>query len=300
MKFVKPILLVAATVFVHFVEGATCGQLAGVKGKTVEVLRVQTGREGETVRYAMRMDEGKVAPLECDDIVLTGRDASVKLILASGKLSLGPESRIEVAAHSGSGGGNVSNKVNLINLTYGKMRSLIQKAPVSPKGAGKVKEGDVSFRVRTFSAVTGVRGTDFFTSYDHNTGLTEQATLEGSIEVRQTGSSQVVVVEAGHQVSVATTPNAVAEAKERLKSGTSDPSQEPPKQLPDSSAKIAPLKVVPIRESLRNEIRVASVAVQDEKDFSHHKAVEIIGKPETWTFEREKTPDKLNKLKNEF
>ena len=253
--------------------------------------------------------------------MLTGRDSNAKIILANGKVSLGPDSRIEIAQHAKPGEAGALPKVSLISLTYGKMRALIQKRPqggiqkIAPSGqppgapssaqspaAEKPHDStQIEFRVRTFSAVAGVRGTDFFTSYEPNSGLTEQATIEGSVEVQQTGTTQSVLVGPGKQVAVETTPAAIAAYETQLKTGKID--LEPPKAAPAAQPGAAPLKaleVVPIRDSLRNEMRVASAIVRDDKDFAHTKAVEILGKPATWTLEREKIPGKLDQLKNEF
>ena len=53
----------------------TCGQLAGVRGNRVEILRTQTGRkDGEPVRYAIKIAEKSSTPLECDDIIVAGKE----------------------------------------------------------------------------------------------------------------------------------------------------------------------------------------------------------------------------------
>jgi hypothetical protein len=67
-----------------------------------------------------------------------------------------------------------------------------------------------------------------------------------------------------------------------------------------AQAKEEPLKVVPLRDSLRNEIRLVSAAVRDDQDFTHKKAVEALGKPETWVLEREKVPENLKDIQNEY
>lgn len=300
-------------------RGENCGQLAGVKGETVEILRVQRGRDVEKIRHGVRVEPNKVMPLDCDDIVITGRDSNAKIILANAKISLGPDSRIEIAQHAKVGQPAQVPTVSLINLTYGKMRALIQKSPANgktlqpntatpPNSGAKDAAKDatsgsaqINFRVRTFSAVAGVRGTDFFTSYEPHSGLTEQATIEGSVEVQQTGTLQKVVVAEGQQVAVETTPAAVKVYQEQLKSGRVD--FEPPKNQGienKDAASPKPIVVVPIRDSIRSEIRMASVVVKDDKEFTHVKAIETLGKPSTWTLEREPVPSKHDKLKNEF
>lgn len=284
-----------------------CGSLAAVKEK-IEVLRVQPASEsraGESVRYVIA---GKnFLPLECDDIVQSSATGSAKLILGDDKITLAPESRIEIARHSGS---DIKPKVDLLNLTYGKMRGLIKARP--PGKTGERAQGTKgAFRVRTFSAVVGVRGTDLFASYDPNSGMTEQAVLEGKVEVTQVGTQQKVMVEAGQQVSIATTPAAIAAAQKR----TSTPGDESddaatgpvaPSAVPVPAPTVGnvpapePLKVVPIRESVKRDMRVTSAIAKDDPQFTSPSAVSVLGKAETWTLERESIPANLKDLKNEF
>ncbi len=293
----------------------TCGQLAGVRGNEVEILRIQRGRKGlEPVRFAMNISEKSSTPLECDDVVVAGKASSARILLADTKLSLGSESRIEIASHSGaSGAGNNSEShVNILNLTYGKLRALVNRkkdqngntvlgvtkpgslAPSKNAGDSKSK---VTFEIKTFSAVAGVRGTDFFVSYDPNAGLTKQATIEGSVEVTQAGTLQKILVDGGKQVSVETTPQAVRQAQERFRPGQKN---ELPKNLPDMNEPVKPLQIVAITEGIREELRQTSAAVEKDADFSSKKAVETIGQPSTWTIKHEPVPDALKKLKNEY
>lgn len=280
----------------------TCGQLAAVKGQ-VEILRMQAAKG---VRYGFKVLRS-AEPVECDDVILTGRDSSVKVVLPNAKLSLGPDSRFEIAAHAGRG---ATSRVSLLNLTYGKLRALVNKKKsagpdgetevASPSKTGKDgKTPQATFRVKTFSAVVGVRGTDFYTSYEPNSGVTEQATIEGSVEVAQTGTEQKVLVEGGHQVAVTTAPQVLAAARrdEATQAGVQANPESPTAPAP---VPVVPLKVVPIEASVKSDIRVASAIVKDDADFTHAKAVETLGQPATWVLEREKVPEKLKDIKNEF
>jgi energy-coupling factor transporter ATP-binding protein EcfA2 len=283
-----------------------CGQLAGVRGTGVEILRMQRGRS-ENVRYAMKIAEKSVTPIECDDVVLAGKESSARILLADAKLSLGGESRIEIAAHTGAGkSAQAPSHASLINLTYGKLRALVNRkkddatgeTKVIPSGtsapAAKGAKGQITFEIKTFSAVAGVRGTDFFVSYDPNAGTTSQATIEGSVEVAQAGTTQKVLVDAGKEVAVETTASAVRQAQERLKSA------DLPKVLPDANEPVKPLKVVALSESTKMDLRQTSAAVSDDRDFTSKKAIETIGQPSTWTIKRETVPDALKKIKNEY
>jgi hypothetical protein len=236
-------------------------------------------------------------------VVLAGKESSARILLADAKLSLGENSRIEIAAHSGTGK-SVQNPshASLLNLTYGKLRALVNRKqdPVTggtktiqaaPKGQTK---GQITFEIKTFSAVAGVRGTDFFVSYDPNAGTTQQATIEGSVEVQQAGTAQKVLVEAGKEVAVETTPQAVKQAQERFVKA------DLPKQLPNANEPVKPLKVVSLSEVTRMDLRQTSAAVADDKDFTSKQAVETIGQPSTWTIKRETIPENLKKIKNEY
>ncbi len=296
------IALVFALMASHAHGAEICGQLAGVRGTGVEILRMQRGRN-ENVRYAMKIAEKSVTPLECDDVVLAGKESSARILLADAKLSLGSESRIEIAAHSGAGS-SVQNPshASLLNLTYGKLRALVNrkrdeatgetKTQATPTASKAGAKGQVTFEIKTFSAVAGVRGTDFFVSYDPNAGTTSQATIEGSVEVAQAGTTQKVLVEAGREVAVETTPQAVRLAQAR--------NADLPKILPAADEPVKPLKVVALSEVTRMDLRQTSAAVSDDRDFTSKKAIETIGQPSTWTIKRETIPDNLKKLKNEY
>lgn len=310
----KFLLFTLAFVTTATAGAETCGQLAGVRGNEVAILRVQRGRAGkETVRYAMKIAEKSSTPIECDDVVQAGKDSSARVILPNAKLSLGSDTRIEIAAHTGSPKGGDAN-VSLLNLTYGRLRALVNRKAgengetvlTKPQANGKAgavkdakKDAQATFEVKTFSAVAGVRGTDFFVGYDPNTGITQQATIEGAVEVAQAGTMQKVLVDGGKQVSVETTPQAVRLAQARIRSGEDKPS-ELPKKLPGANQDVKPLVVVAINEPTRDELRRTSAAVNDDADFSSKKAVETLGAPRTWTLKREALPDSLKNIKNEY
>ncbi|MEK7357350.1 MAG: FecR domain-containing protein, partial [Bdellovibrionota bacterium] len=159
-----------------------CGQLAGVKGPNVEILRRQS-RTDESVRFGMKIEEGKTSPVECDDVVLTGPDSSAKVVLANAKLTIGPLTRFEIAK-TVKGAATSQPNVSLLNLTYGKLRALVNRkneaaaveaSKKESKESKASKAGLGTFQIKTATAVAGVRGTDFFVGYDANAGVTDQA-----------------------------------------------------------------------------------------------------------------------------
>src|SRR6185295_7780603 len=87
-----------------------------------------------------------------------------------------------------------------LELRYGKARFVIQKGGPRSK-----------FKIKTKSAVLGVRGTDFFVAVNEATGQTETATLRGSVEVKPpVETAQPTTVTAGNTASVAPAPEAAA------------------------------------------------------------------------------------------
>lgn len=269
-------------------EAAICGSLAAVKGQ-VMVLRIKTdaAKAAEQVRHGIV--GANFMPVQCDDVIETGAGGSAKIILGSDRVTLAPDSRVVIAAHSGT---QAKPKVDLLNLTYGKMRGLIQKRPnVGQNGSG-------AFRVKTFSAIAGVRGTDLYVGYNPNLGVTEQAVIEGKVEVTQTGTKQSVMVEGGYQVAVEISPDALTAARVEAKAEKSDSKDA---KLPEKAASdVKPLKVFPIQESVKQSMRVASLIVKDDKEFTSEPAVKILGPSKTWVIEKEDVPSNLKDVDNEF
>jgi hypothetical protein len=268
-------LVLAAFFFGVRAQASSCGSLAAVQGN-VDVLRNQQKAGEESTRFVVN---GKnFLPLECDDIVVTRGQSVAKIILANGKISMGPDSRIEIAGVSGS---VARPDVALVNLAYGKVRALIQKKAKEteePKASGPQS----SFSIKTHTAVAGVRGTDFFVSYDPNSFATDQATLTGKVEVEQKETGQKVIVSAGQQVAV--------EA----------PLANQKKEVEELVQKPKPMKVMAIQESVKHDLRIASAVSKGDKDFTSVEAVKILGTPTAWTIEKEAVPSKYKDLKNEF
>ena len=98
-----------------------------------------------------------------------------------------------------------------INLTYGKIRGIIEKG--GPRS---------HLQIRTRSAVMGVRGTDFFIAENGGAeGSTEITILRGAVEVtpqRKAQSQKPIQVKAGYSAQISTpSARALAEDKPILK-----------------------------------------------------------------------------------
>ncbi len=268
--------LVLGLFFAANAHAASCGSLAAVQG-TVDVLRNQMKAGEEATRFVVN---GKnFLALECDDIIVTRGQSVAKIILANGKISMGPDSRIEIAGISGP---EAKPNVALVNLAYGKVRALIQKKVKEETADPKAPIPQSSFRMKTHTAVAGVRGTDFFVSYDPNSFATDQATLSGQVEVEQKETGQKVLVNPGQQVAV------------------DAPLATQKKEVLELQQKPKPMQVIAIQESTKHDLRIASAVAKSDKDFTSQEAVKVLGSPTAWTIEKEPVPSKYKDLKNEF
>lgn len=294
----KQILLILSICFVlKSYASVNCASLAAVQGK-VEILRVQSAEmlkrsardenapDGDKVASRYMLPGQNFMSLECDDIVVTRENAAAKVVWAQGKLALAPNSRIELMQIMKT----QKNDVSMVNLAYGKLRVIFnhkeggqnsKDKKEDTKNESEALNKTSNFRVKTHTAVAGVRGTDFFVGFDPLNLQTEQATLSGKVEVQSQESGQKVLVESGQQVRVEKPQTSELSGAKKETQNTE-------------------LKVQPIQESMKSELRVASAIVKDDKEFTNAKAVQIIGLPQSWTLEKESVPSKFKDLKNEF
>ena len=289
-------------------DARDCGRMNRIKGD-VDILRLKSDSKDNT-RVAVAA-QAKSA-LRCDDIVVTGRSSRAVLRLKGkgGVLTMGPLARIEIETYKSKA--STAKDTQSLKLLYGKVRALIKKQDQVPiKKNEKSSEGNddkglgYRLRITTPSAVAGVRGTDFFVSHNANTAITEQATIEGTVEVQRAvkvdtpkssdtkvfekPTSQVVKVTGGKQVTVASVGEVATKTPEKKKEKTETPAPVLP-----------PLKVVPIVPEVLDEIRQTSTLVQNDKEFVSKEAVEVLGEPETWTPPPDELPLDLKDLKEEF
>ncbi len=241
-------------------EDAGCGKILSLQGQ-VEVLRQK--EDNKEVRIGLKAEDKM--KIECTDIIVTGRASRAKIKLQSTLITVAPTSRFSIQEFD-----SKSHEPSLLNLTYGKIRSLVKK---------KADASEKSLTVTTPSAVMGVRGTDFYASFDPNTRLTQQATLEGKVETQQKGSEQKVMVEPGMQVSI----------------------EEPPAS-DDTNKKpvVKALKVEPITNKVIEQIKQTSYIAKDDKEFTSAESIAILGSPDKWQPSEEELPMDLKDIKNEF
>lgn len=149
-----------------------------------------TAKDGKTTKAKIGM---KVQPGEK---IKAGPDSRAKIVMVdNNELNVSPDSEIVIEQYNYKPDQNDKNV--LINVIYGKMR-----AKVNQKYDGDTNK----FQVKTRSAVAGVRGTDFFTSYQPTTNETRVVTFEGQVAFGLPGPNgtirNAVLVGVGQTTSV--------------------------------------------------------------------------------------------------
>lgn len=178
-----------------------------VKG-TVEVESAKTGKSVAKVG-------AKVYP---GDKVSTQKDARAKIVMSDRNvMNLSPESVLTILKYENDPKSNVKNVE--LELSQGKVRNNVEQK----------YDGDKSkFIIKTPTAVAGVRGTQFLTSFDIRTRMTEIVTFKGAV--------LMAPILANGQIS----PNQVMVKKgetSSVKQGQEN--AEPPKALPKEDIKKA-------------------------------------------------------------
>ncbi len=251
----KQVLFFYFFAFSNLALAETCGKLLKIQGD-VEILRT---KEAKDVRIGIKAVDQM--PLQCDDIILTGRASRAKLKLGNTLITMSSQSRLAAEDYS-----EKTHEPNLLSLMYGKIRALVK-----PRGSD-----EKNLQISTSTAVMGVRGTDLFVGFDPNTRLTHQATIEGKVEVEQKATGQKIMVDPGQQIKIETRVDTEGEEVQ------------------------APIKVEPISVKVVEQIRQASFIAKDDKEFATTEAVKILGEPAKWLPPDEELPLDLRGMKNEF
>lgn len=149
------------------------GVLRVVKGD----VQIKSAKTGQTAKA--RIGE-KVYP---KDVVITGKDSRAKIVMVdNNEINVSPESQIEIQHYEFDP--NAGKKDVLLNVIYGKVR-----AKVEQKYDGKTSK----FQVKTPSAVAGVRGTDFLTSYNKFDHSSQVVTFRGAVEFGLPGANGAIL-----------------------------------------------------------------------------------------------------------
>ena len=141
------------------------------------------------------------------DTIVAGTQSRAKVKMEDGnELNISPESRIKIETYEYKPADN--KKKVMLNVLYGKVRAATREENMY---VDKAKDGQANtFQVKTKSAVAGVRGTDFLTSFDRKTSKTEVITFKGLVEVGAAGPNGAILnpVQVGAGQKTEKTPGA--------------------------------------------------------------------------------------------
>lgn len=154
-----------------------CGTAEVVKGKV-------TVKRGTSPAAPLAQGEQVCA----GDQVTTAAESRVKLSMDDGNvLNVNPGSAMKIERYENDAAS--AKKKVLLNVMYGKMRATVNQKYDGASASGEPQ----TFQVKTKSAVAGVRGTDFLTSFSPRINKMEVVTFEGKVEVGQVGPGGAIM-----------------------------------------------------------------------------------------------------------
>jgi hypothetical protein len=157
------------------------GVLRVVKGQ----VQIKSAKDGKVTRAKIGQ---KVFP---QDTIITGADSRAKVVMIdNNEINVSPDSEVRFDKYEYKPEEN--KKDVLLNVIYGKVRSKVEQ-----KYDGKTTK----FQVKTPSAVAGVRGTDFLTSFDSSTKATNVVTFRGTVALGTASGGSPVLIGMGQTAS---------------------------------------------------------------------------------------------------
>lgn len=160
---------------------AEYGTFMVVKGS----VKIESGGATSDAKVSSKVQVG--------DTIISGVDSRAKIVMSDRNiLNISPNTKMKIEKYTNIPG---DKNVNL-NLLEGKVRSKVEQ---------KYDNKNSKFEVRTATAVAGVRGTEFVTSYSSTTKVTEVITLKGQVSfqtVSATGTApttEPVVISKGEK-----------------------------------------------------------------------------------------------------
>ncbi len=159
---------------------ATDGVFMVVKGK----VKVENAKASFEAKVGSKAQQG--------DTIITEKDSRAKIVMSDRNIiNVSPSTTFKIDKYSNS----KTDKNVELNLIEGKIRNNVVE---------KYDNKNSKFQVRTATAVAGVRGTQFVTSFDTQTKVTEVITLKGqvmfqSIAVGDKPASEPVVINKGEK-----------------------------------------------------------------------------------------------------
>ncbi len=159
---------------------AACGEVAIAKGD-LKVENVKTKKSVAAVK-GTKVCQG--------DAIVAGPMARAKIVMEDGnELNISPDSRIVLEQYEYKPADN--KKKVMLNVLYGKVRAATKEENMY---GDKAADGQANaFQVKTKSAVAGVRGTDFLTSFDRMSNKSEVVTFRGKVDVGTPGANGAIL-----------------------------------------------------------------------------------------------------------
>lgn len=194
-------------------------------------VKIQGPNSSSEAKVGSKIHEGET--------VVTGDDSRAKIVMTDRNIiNISPNTQLKIEKYS-----NTSKDKNVrLNLIEGKVRNNVEQ---------KYDNKNSKFEVRTATAVAGVRGTQFITSYNSSTRVTEVITLKGQVSfaslsaVQQsatTGSTSEVVVGRGE--------------KSEFQDGGSNVNPTAPAKVPVQEIKQIETDTNVRKDSVKNEVKV--------------------------------------------
>lgn len=174
------ISLFIVTLFFGFIAKADYGLFMVVKGD----VKVQKADAAPTpAKVGLKVAVG--------DMIISAADSRAKIVMSDRNvINITPLTKIKIEKYATGANKNVE-----LNLTEGKIRTNVEQEYDGEKS---------KFLIKTPTAVAGVRGTQFITSFDVKRDLTEVVTLKGTVALTSLNSTMPpVLVNKGQGSSVA-------------------------------------------------------------------------------------------------
>lgn len=141
------------------------------------------------------------------DTVTTGADGRGKIVMSDRNvLNISPDTKFKINKYENDSATGVKNVD--IDLSQGKLRSNVEQKYDGEKS---------QFLIKTPTAVAGVRGTQFLTSFDRVTRRTEIVTFKGTVALSLPGSSAPPVLVKKGQTSSVSQGQSAPEAPKQMK-----------------------------------------------------------------------------------
>ncbi|MFZ3228651.1 MAG: FecR family protein [Pseudobdellovibrio sp.] len=129
------------------------------------------------------------------DTIVSAIDSRAKIVMSDRNvINISPSTKLKIEKYTSGTDKNVE-----LSLSEGKVRTNVEQEYDGEK---------TKFLIKTPTAVAGVRGTQFITSYDVKTKVTEIVTLKGqvaftSLTAKNAGAANTVLVQKGESSSMA-------------------------------------------------------------------------------------------------